>query len=370
LNFSIQKNTLQNVLLEHSKVVPLRTTLPILSCVVLIIKEKKLTLKTTDLEQTIISNTKIENSKQGEVAIPLAKFLEIVSAISEETIKISVDSNFLIEINSKQGTYRITGRETTEFPETPKLQQEQQIKIKGNELLDIINNTLYAVSKDDLKPALCGIYLKIKEKTLMAVATDGHRLVKYKKELNETNPESSIIVPGRFFSILKNNIKTTNTIKINLSENHVEVTEQKTTTITRIIKENFPDFNSVIPEQGNTKATIKSEKLIEAIKRVSIFSNKTTKQITLSFNDNEVLVSTEDKETNSSAKEHLVCEYQKDTQTIAYNAQYLKEVIQHIDSQEVEVFLSGPLTAAVFKPKNQQETTTLTALLMPLRTKN
>ena len=131
MNFSIQKNTLQNVLLEHSKVVPLRTTLPILSCVVLIIKEKKLTLKTTDLEQTIISNTKIENSKQGEVAIPLAKFLEIVSAISEETIKISVDSNFLIEINSKQGTYRITGRETTEFPETPKMEQKEKITLKG-----------------------------------------------------------------------------------------------------------------------------------------------------------------------------------------------------------------------------------------------
>jgi DNA polymerase-3 subunit beta len=192
--------------------------------------------------------------------------------------------------------------------------------------------------------------------------------VKIEKQIETTNPENSIIIPGKFFTILKNNIKPNNEIKINISENHISVEEENQTTITRIIKESFPDFNSVIPENLNQKATVQTEELIAAIKRVSIFSNKTTKQIIVNFNSNEITISTEDKETRSSAKEHVCCEYEGENITVAYNAQYIKEVLQNIDDAEVEIFFSGALTAAVFKPKTNKENTKTTALLMPLRT--
>ena len=369
MKFRTTKERLFSALNETNKIIPIRTTLPVLSCVLIETRENKIILTATDLEQTVIAKIDTEVLEEGQVAVPGIRFLEIVSALPVGPVEISTTEEKEIEISSPQGVYKIMGKEPSEYPETPKLNTEQQIKIKGKELLGIINNTLYAVSKDDLKPALCGIYLNLEEKSITAVATDGHRLVKYKKETEEKNPPGAIIIPGKFFSILKNNINTTGDVFINLSENHIDVTENNTTTITRIIKESFPDFNSVIPKQTENKATFTSLEVTEAIKRVSIFSNKTTRQIILSFENNELIISTEDKETRSSAKEHSPCEFKGNPTSMAYNAQYLKEVIQHIDSDSVEVFLGGSLTAAVFKPQQQQKQTKLTALLMPLRTK-
>ena len=369
MNFITSKESLFLALNETNKVIPLRTTLPILSCVLIEAENEKLTLTSTDLEQTIKTTLQSKTMKEGVVAVPNGKLLEIVSALPNNgEINVLVKEDFEIEINSSKGVYKIIGKDPSEYPETPKVNQSQHLSLQGKELLDIINNTLYAVSKDDLKPALCGIYLNIKGNKIMAVSTDGHRLVKLEKETKNKNTEGSIIVPGKFFTILKNNIKTTNEIKINISENHISVEEEKQTTITRIIKESFPDFNSVIPESLEQKATIETNLLIEAIKRVSIFSNKTTKQIIINFNSNEITISTEDKETRSSAKEHIPCEYNGENLTVAYNSQYIKEVLQNINDNKVEVFFSGPLTAAVFKPQTKKEGTETTSLLMPLRT--
>ena len=369
MKFRTTKEKLFSALSETNKIIPLRTTLPILSCVLVEAKENKIKLTATDLEQTIITKIEAETPKEGLLAVPGNRFMEIISALPSGAIEITATEDKEIEISSPKGTYKIMGKEPTEYPETPQLKKEQQIKLKGKEFLDIINNTLFAVSKDDLKPALCGVYLNLQKEQITAVATDGHRLVKYIKKIKENNPDGAIIIPGKFFSILKNNINITGEIYINLSQNHIDVTENNTTTITRIIKESFPDFNSVIPDKKNNKATIDSFDLIEAIKRVSIFSNKTTRQIILSFENNELVVSTEDKETRSSAKEHISCEFEGENTTIAYNAQYLKEVIQHINNKKINIFLDGPLTAAVFQPQEQKKETTLTSLLMPLRVK-
>ena len=152
MNFSINKEKLQNLLIEHQKVVPVRTTLPVLSCVLIEAQNNKTTFIATDLEQTIISSLDMEIQQEGKTAIPCARFVEIVSALPSGALEVTTTKDQEIEISSTQGVYKIVGKDPLEFPETPKLQQEQQIKIKGNELLDIINNTLYAVSKDDLKP--------------------------------------------------------------------------------------------------------------------------------------------------------------------------------------------------------------------------
>ena len=370
MKFTTTKDGLFKALNETNRVIPLRTTLPILSCVLIKAEKQEITLIATDLEQTIISKINGKVLEEGEMAVPSGRFLEIVSALPNEEIEIQTKEDQETEINSSKGVYKITGKEPGEYPAVPEREKKQEIVLKGSEMLDIINKTLYATSKDDLKPALCGVYFNIKEENITAVATDGHRLVKYNKKIENKNPEGSIIIPGKFFSILKTGIQADENIIINISENHLDIKQKQNNLITRIIKESFPDFNSVIPEELNIKAKINSSETIQGIKRVAIFSNKTTKQVLMDFNENELTISTEDKETKSSAKEHLECEYNNENITIAYNAQYLKEVLEHIDNNEIEVFLSGPLTAAVFKPSQQKETSTLTSLLMPLRIKD
>ena len=367
MKFSINKNILQSTLQEHSKVIPIRTTLPILSCAVLTIKEKNLTIKTSDLEQTIVSKTEIEKGTPGDVALPLNKLLEIVSALPDEEVCFSMNEDLLVEINNTRGTYKITGRDHADFPETPKVNKKETITLLGEEVLDIIGKTGYAVSRDDLKPALCGVYLNFNEKNLTAVATDGHKLVKYAQEIKQkAKTTTSLILPIKFLNILKDNINKKNNIEIDMGENHILTKQNNLVIISRIIKENFPDFNSVIPGDNKINIKLDAQPFINCIKRVSIFSNRTTKQIVLSFSEKGVVVSAQDVETSTSAKEHTECEFEGEEITTSYNAKYLVELLQHLGDQKIEMFLGSPLTAAVFKPtKNQQK---LTALLMPMRT--
>ena len=369
MKFSIQKETLLSLLNEHSKVVPLRTTLPILSCACIQVEKNKAIIKTSNLDQTITSTTEIVDEEEGSIAVPISKLTEIITALPKEEIKITTNDDFLMEINSKSGVYKITGRSADEFPEKEKNPSTGTVSLPGKELADIIERTTYATSKDDLKPALTGVYFNIKKGEITAVATDGHKLVKFIKKAQMGNSQDqSIIIPAKFLTILKNIIKEDKDIIINIDQNSIS-TEQKNFLLTsRIINENFPDFNSVIPSSNPIEATIKSEEFLACIKRVSIFSNRNQGfKIILNFNASGVVVSAEDPETSTSAKEHFNCEYKGEELTTSYNAKYLSETIQHINTDKIKIYLNSALSAALIMPEDQKENEELTALLMPLR---
>lgn len=368
MKFSIEKEDLLSLLIEHNKVVPIRTTLPILSSAFFGVKKNNLKIKTTNLDQTIISTTKITDEEEGSVAIPMQKLVEIVSALPNEEIRINTNEDFLIEINSKSGTYKLTGRATEEFPETTSQTTRGKISLPGKTLLDIINKTAYAASKNDLKPALTGVYFNLKENKLTAVATDGHKLVKLKKEIiNPNKEEQSIIIPVKFLEILKSSIKEEKDTIINLDKTNIS-TEQKNYVLkSRIIKENFPDFNSVIPKDNTMEATVNSKEFLSCLKRISILSNRNSRQIILNFTKGSVAVSAEDLETATSGKEHFQCDYKGEEITTSYNAKYLSETINHINTKKIKIYLNTALSAAIITPETQKEKENLTTLLMPLR---
>lgn len=369
MKFSIDKNTLQNLLTEHHKVIPLRTTLPILSTAFFEVEKNILTIKTTDLEQTITSSTTIKEEQNGKVCIPMGKLHEIVTAMPEDNIKFSVNEDFLIELNNKQGAYKITGRSPEEFPEDSVNKVLDKLKLKGEVLYNIINNTAYATSKDDLKPALSGVYFNFKKDGIVAVATDGHRLVK--NSIKETtNANQSLVIPVKFLNIIKNIINRKETVIIDIKENSLSTKQGSFVIETRVIKESYPDFNSVIPENNTMRANVNTNNLISCLKRVSIFSNRTTKQTVLDFSEKGMVVSAQDPETSTSGKEHVDCEYNGESITTSYNAKYLIDVLQHIKTKEVNIYLSAPLSAATIQETdNSQEEETIN-LLMPLRLNN
>lgn len=369
MNFSINKNILQNLLIEHHKVIPIRTTLPILSTAFLNIKKNILTIKTTDLEQTITSETKIEDEKEGSVCIPMGKLHEIVSAMPDDKIKFLINKDFLVELNNKQGSYKITGRNPEEFPEDSSIEIADRIKLKGEILYNIIETTAYATSKDDLKPALSGVYFNFKKDGITAVATDGHRLVKnIVKE--DTKTDQSLIIPVKFLNIIKNIINKKETISIDIKENSLSTKQKNLTIETRVINETYPDFNSVIPENNKMCAKVKTQDFISCLKRVSIFSNRTTKQTILNFSEKGIVVSAQDPETSTSGKEHLDCDYRGESITTSYNAKYLIDVLQHIKTSSANIYLSAPLSAATVQETEKKEKEETINLLMPLRLNN
>ena len=352
--------------MEHQKVVPLRTTLPVLSCAYLSIKKNILIIKTTDLEQTIFSKNTINNFKEGSVCIPMARFTEIISALPNEDITINSNEDNLIEIKNSHGVYKITGRDTKEFPETSEQGKSDNLKLLGKDFLNIINKTGYATSKDDLKPALSGVYIKITEEDITSVSTDGHRLVKY-IQFKKTNIKTALTIPYKFLKIIKNNLNPKEKINIEVAENSLTTKQKEFTITTRIIKESFPDFNSAIPDNNKIQAEIDVVALVSCLKRVSIFSNRTTKQTLLSFSKNGVVVSAQDPESATSAKEHIDCKYQGEDLTVSYNAKYLIEALQNNETNTINFFLSTALTAAILQPSKQKEGEEITTLLMPLR---
>ena len=369
MKFSINKEKLQKTLLEHLKVVPMRTTLPVLSCALFEIKENTLIIKTTDLEQSIISKNNIKDEEEGEACLPMNKLCEIVTALPNEEIRININEDLLAEINSNQGTYKITGRDAKEFPEHTPPKAKETIEMESKDFLNIIEKTGYATSKDDLKPVLGGVYLNFNENKTTAVSTDGHRLVKYTQK-TKTKTKQSIIIPVKFLKIIKNTISKEGSLKIDVDENQLSTNQKNFTITTRIIKESFPDFNSVIPENNLIEALIEKQALIGCLKRVSIFSNRTTKQTVISFSEKGAIVSAQDPETATSGKEHIHCEYKGEALTASYNAKYLIEVLQHTNSKNIKIYLSTPLSAAIVVPEKQQKEEELITLLMPLRLNN
>jgi len=260
------------------------------------------------------------------------------------------------------------GKQKEEFPDTPKIDETKKINIPGKTFKNIIESTLFAVSKDDLKPSLTGVLFSFNETGITAVATDGHRLVKVvDKKYKKDNFVGDIVVPKKFLSYLSTHLFDENII-LSVGETHMTATINQDTIISRTINEIFPDYESVIPTDNNKTLRVDKDVLLGAIKRVSIFSNKSTHQVAFNLSKDKFIITTEDPESSSRAKEEIIGNYEGEDLTIGYNGEYLKDVIGHISAEEVIIKLNTPISATLFT--DEEEDTNKTMLLMPVRLNN
>ena len=368
MKFSIYKNTLQTTLQLLSKAIPTRSTLPIICCALFTHKDKKLFIRTTDLEISISLSCNIENGEDGCVAIPLNKLLEITNAMPNNEIFFNISDIGKVNIECNNGTYTIMGQPHEEFPSEQQIENEQNLVFSGKELKDIIQNTSYAASRDDLKPVLQGVLFQVENDGFVSVATDGHRLVKLEKnELHSLDYTGAVVVPIKFLSLLSSQLNEESQVSMQIGENHIQVHLDDVVITSRIIKDPYPDYEGVIPKDNTKTLIINKDNFSEAIKRVSIFSNKASRQIALELSENKITITTEDPENITTGKETLDCDYDGEPMTIGYNASYLREVLQHQQSDEVKIMLKSPLNAGLFMPMDQEENDNKTTLLMPIR---
>ena len=367
MKFSTSKIELQKALQKLSKATPTRSTLPILSCVLIEVQDEKTILKTTDLEIAIQVEIASSYEKRGKAALPLKTLLEITNELPEVRVTIAVDNKQKTTIETDLGKYDLMAKPPEEFPATPKQENPRTIKINGLVLKNIIESTSFAVSQDDLKPSLTGVLFKFSKKNLTAVSTDGHRLVKHKRTdflTEEINEE--IIVPKKFLSYLNNQLSDQN-INLMMGKKYLTAELKKDIIITKIIDEKFPDYDSVIPQKSNKTFKVDKNLLLGSIRRVSIFSNKSTHQVALSLGKEKCFVTTEDPEKSSKAKENIIGEYEGEDITIGYNAEYLKDVVGHVSSEQINIKLNNSVSAALFEETPKRENINNLMLLMPIR---
>lgn len=368
MKFSLDSASLQHSLQQLGKVIPSRSTLPILSSVLISAENGRLSLRATDLEITQMVHIPSNVETEGRIAVPHRTLLEITNEMPDGEIEFSVDSDRRVKLTTTYGNYSIMGKPAEEFPSLPELDDQQSVEVPADLLKRVIDKTVFAVSKDDLKPSLMGVFFQFQENNFRAVSTDGHRLVKFmRKDFNKSNYIGEHIIPVKFLNILGSYLSDEDHVTLNIGDNFIMLNTPTTTIYSRIIAERYPDYESVFPNDNDKTLVVNRDELLSTVRRVSVFSNKTTHQIAFHLNADNVTITTEDVETVSSAQEKLPAEYKGDDLILGYNSNYLRDIISHIDCDQIQAEFKSAVSAAIYYPTEQHENEEMIMLLMPIR---
>jgi len=234
-------------------------------------------------------------------------------------------------------------------------------------LITAINKTLFAVSNDDLRPAMTGVFFELDKKGIQFVATDAHRLVRYKRTDASSPKTDSFIVPRKPLNLLKSALPDNeDEITLSYNNNHLFVKHGTTQMSCRLIDARFPDYKVVIPTDNPYKLTVNKNDFQGALRRVSVFSNKSTNQVALSMAGSELELKAQDIDFSFEGDERMKCQYDGEDLTIAFNARFLIEMLNAADSDQVKIELSTPTKAGILKPTEQEDGEELLMLVMPL----
>ncbi|HMU97596.1 MAG TPA: DNA polymerase III subunit beta [Chitinophagales bacterium] len=368
MRFIISSAQLLKNLQKISGVISSNTVLPILEDFLFDINNGKLTVTATDLDTTMIVEMEVESKENFKIAIPAKILLDSLKALPEQPITIAVDENTnAIEITTDNGKYKLSGENSADFPKEPVADEVEQVSVASNVLANGIQKTIFAVSNDELRIAMTGVFFTIDENGMTLVSTDAHKLVKFNRsDITSSNP-SSFIVPKKALNLLKGILANNDTaVSLQFNKSNAFFVFDNAKLICRLVDARYPDYNAVIPKDNPNLLTINKDDLHAALRRTSIFSNKTTHQVVLRLSGSELSVSAQDLDFSNEASEKLVCEYQGDPMEIGFNAKFLIEMLSTLDNAEIVMELSTPNRAGIIKPTDKNENEDLMMLVMPV----
>lgn len=365
MKFNVSSSELVKALSAVSGAVPNKATLPILETILFETEDGRLKLTATDLEISIIEYMDADIEDGGSVAIPARRLVETLRQLPDIPVAFEVDDNFNIKFRTDKGTYKLVGDDPDEFPEVPNLDEGHTLNTTKDIILKAIEKTLFAVSGDDLRPAMMGVYFEMGPEESKFVATDGHRLVKYIKTDLTSDEELSFIVPEKALSLVQKALHAEE-CDMQVTDDHVQFKSGNTIVITRLINEQYPNYESVIPHENDKVMTISKEQMLSTVKRVAIFSSSTTRQIRLQLNKDKLTIRAEDIDMSSEAKETIACEFAEEEMEIGFNAKYLADVLGNVDGDEVFFEFSTPNRAGIVKPSEEGDEEQMLMLVMPV----
>lgn len=365
MRFNISSSDLVKALSAVSGAVPNKATLPILETILFESEDGKLRLTATDLEISIIEYVEADIPEDGAVAIPARRLTETLRQLPDIPVDFEIDEKYNVKFSTDKGTYKLVGEDPDEFPEIPDLNEGTALQTDKDLIVNAIKKTLFAVSNDDLRPAMMGVYFDIGPEESKFVATDGHRLVKYIKSDLTADEEMKFIVPEKALSLVEKALHA-EACELTVTEDHVRFKSGNTIVITRLINEQYPNYESVIPKDNDKQLVISKEQMLSTVRRVAIFSSTTTRQIRLQMSADSLTIRAEDIDMSSEAKETVACEYDNEEMEIGFNAKYLSDVLSNVDGEEVYFEFSTPNRAGIVKPSEEEENEQMLMLVMPV----
>lgn len=369
MNFIISSSILSKNLQTLSNVIGTNNSLPILNNFLFEIKEGDLYISASDLETTICIKLEIDSkSENSSIAISSKLLLEMIKSFADQplTFKLNKTEN-LLEIISSYGKYELAYLNGNDFPKPINLFETNTISIPSKIITNAIQNTSFACNSDDMRPILNGMLFQLTSSGVIFVGTDAHKLVKYQRTDIKSEKESEFIIPKKTLTILKNTLSNVDdSIQIDYNENNAKFRFSNIVLICRLIEGKYPDYEAVIPKENPNVLTIKREEILGSIKRVSIFSNKTTHQVQLKITGLNLKITAEDIDYSNKAEETFNCQYTGDDIEIGFNSRFFAEILTNLQSNKITLNMSLPDKAGVIIPEQNNENEHILMLLMPV----
>ncbi len=370
MKFIISSTTLLRSLQKISGVLSTNSTLPILEDFLFALEGETLTITASDLETTIsVMVTPEKADDAGSVAIPARQLLDIMKTFPEIPVTIISDPETLnVEIMAGEGKYKMIGQSHEEFPKVPELDDPKKVTVNGAMMVNAFNNTLFATGNDELRPVMSGVYCEINEDNLTFVATDAHKLVRYRRKEVKSETADSFIFPKKTLSLARHIIpESDEEVIMEYNKTNATFKFDDILVVCRLIEGKYPNYEAVIPGENPFKLTIGRQSLLNALRRVSIFGSKSTHQVRFKITGKELVLSAEDIDYSSEGKERLTCSYEGQDIEIGFNSKFMQEMLSTLSCENITLEMSAPNRAGIIKPEsNEDENEDILMLIMPV----
>jgi DNA polymerase-3 subunit beta len=372
MKFVVSSSELLGHLQAISRVISSKNTLPILDNFLFNLSGNDLEITASDLESTLITRMKLENTDgDGSIALPARILLDTLKEFSVQPLTFDINMDTMaVVISSENGKFNVVGQNGIDFPALPSIKKDKKFSflINADVLLAGISKTLFATADDELRPVMGGIFVEAATDKITFVASDAHKLVRYQRTDAHADDNSSFILPKKPASLLKNILpKEEGPVTIEFDDKNAFFVLSNYKVVCRLVEGNYPNYNSVIPKNNPRKITIDRVEFFNTLKRVSVFSNQASNLVKLQLKGNQVLVSAQDIDFSISAYERIKCQYEGDEIEIGFKSVFLLEILSNIGSQDVMIELADPTRAGLFLPViSDNESEDLLMLLMPM----
>ena len=368
MKFIVSSSLLLKKLQIISGIINNNNTLPILDNFLFEIQKNELILTASDLESTFTTRLEIESQDSGKIGLSAKLLLDTLKTFPEQPLTFIKNDKNSFDIIANNGKYSLAYVDGEDFPHQNILKDSSKLALKSNALLNAINSTIFASGNDDLRPVMSGVFFELNSNSVNFVATDAHKLVKYTRKDFNVNENTEFIMPKKPLQLLKNILQENeDEVKIEFNETTAQFSFNESILISRLIDGKYPNYEAVIPKENPNELTIEKDVFLNSLKRVSIFSNKTTHQIKLKITGSILNISAEDFDYNNSAEETLNCDYKGDDIQIGFNSRFLIEMLNNLDQEEIKLFMSLPNRAGIIKPSKEDLTSEeITMLVMPV----
>ena len=376
MDFVVSSSHLLGHLQLVSKVVGSKNALPILDNLLFKVNDGVLEVTASDLESTLITRLNLDsNNGNGTIAIDTKKILDVLKEFPEQPLTFNIDTEELkVDIVSSNGKFTLVGQNGEDFPQIPALKSDRvtRVEILPDVLYSGICSAIFATGDDELRPVMNGIYVEFQTGGINFVATDAHKLVKYRRKEVKVEEEASFILPKKPAAILKGVLpKAFSDITLEFDDKNAIFSFENFQLICRLVEGVYPNYATVIPKDNPNKLIVDRLELFNTLKRVSIFANQASNLVGLNITGNQLRVNAQDIDYAISAHEVINCQYDGDEMEIGFKSNFLIEILNNLSTAEVVIELSDPTRAGVVVPKdNENENEEILMLLMPMMINN